>query len=327
MFDKLTPVPIKNSKHRNLMIFSMSWFLIGTWIDASAHSYLNGDLESFFTPWHAVLYSGYAFSVLSTMYIKNSIKDYRIDIGVLGAVIFGIGGGLDLLWHTFLGIEQGVEPLVSPSHLMLFLGAFLMLAYVFASRPNKETLDTPAVITVGAAFSLITFITQFLHPYLNVGEFFWYGIEELAAGSLFFQALLASMIFVFIIRFKPTKNQIFIMYTMSFLYLSFHSVLGDLELMVAKLFWGVLFGYLGSQITDWYYNTESKQKMQIATSLVAGSYGLLFVLYLFASTIHFEQDMVWRFYGLGGLVTVPLLFGYMIGGLGVSPVTKEIINN
>ena len=138
MFDKLTPVPIKNSKHRNLMIFSMSWFLIGTWIDASAHSYLNGDLESFFTPWHAVLYSGYAFSVLSTMYIKNSIKDYRIDIGVLGAVIFGIGGGLDLLWHTFLGIEQGVEPLVSPSHLMLFLGAFLMLAYVFASRPNKE---------------------------------------------------------------------------------------------------------------------------------------------------------------------------------------------
>ena len=327
MFDKLTPVPIKNSKHRNLMIFSMSWFLIGTWIDASAHSYLNGDLESFFTPWHAVLYSGYAFSVLSTMYIKNSIKDYRIDIGVLGAVIFGIGGGLDLLWHTFLGIEQGVEPLVSPSHLMLFLGAFLMLAYVFASRPNKETLDTPAVITVGAAFSLITFITQFLHPYLNVGEFFWYGIEELAAGSLFFQALLASMIFVFIIRFKPTKNQIFIMYTMSFLYLSFHSVLGDLELMVAKLFWGVLFGYLGSRITDWYYNTESKQKMQIATSLVAGSYGLLFVLYLFASTIHFEQDMVWRFYGLGGLVTVPLLFGYMIGGLGVSPVTKEIINN
>ena len=47
MFDKLAPVPIKNSKHRNLMIFSMSWFLIGTWVDASAHSYLNGDLESF----------------------------------------------------------------------------------------------------------------------------------------------------------------------------------------------------------------------------------------------------------------------------------------
>ena len=327
MFDKLAPVPINNSKHRNLMIFSMSWFLIGTWIDASAHSYLNGDLETFFTPWHAVLYSGYAFSVLSTMYIKNSIKDYRIDIGVLGAVIFGIGGGLDLLWHTFLGIEQGVEPLVSPSHLMLFLGAFLMLAYVFASRPNKESLDTPAVITVGAAFSLITFITQFLHPYLNVGEFFWYGIEELAAGSLFFQALLASLIFVFIIRFKPTKNQIFMMYTMSFLYLSFHSVLGDLELMAAKIFWGVLFGYLASRITNWYYNSESKQKMQIATSLVAGSYGLLFVLYLFATSIYFDQEMVWRFYGLGGLVTVPLLFGYMIGGLGVSPVTKEIINN
>jgi len=283
MFDKLAPVPIKNSTHRKLLVFSMTWFLVGTWIDASAHSYLNGELESFFTPWHAVLYSGYAFSVLSTMYIKNSIKDYKIDIGVLGAVIFGIGGGLDLLWHTFLGIEQGVEPLVSPSHLMLFLGAFLMLAYVFASRPNQDYLDTPAVITIGAAFSLITFITQFLHPYLNV------------------------------------------MYFMSFLYLSFHSVLGDLQLMVAILFWGTLFGYLSSQITNWYYSTESKQKMQIATSLIAGTYGLLFVLYLFATSNYFEQDMVWRFYGLGGLVTVPLLFGYMIGSLGVSPITKEKI--
>ena len=327
MFDKFTPVQIKNSSHRKLLIFSMTWFLVGTWIDASAHSYLNTELESFFTPWHAMLYSGYAFSVLSTMYIKNSIKDYKIDIGVLGAVIFGIGGGLDLLWHTFLGIEQGVEPLVSPSHLMLFLGAFMMLAYVFASRPNQDILDTPAVITVGAAFSLIIFITQFLHPYLNVNEFFWYGIEELAAGSLFFHALLASLVFVFIVRFRPTKNQIFIMYTMSFLYLSFHSVLGDLELMVGKLFWGILFGFTSSLITNWYYNTESKQKMQIATALIAATYGLLFVLYLFAASVYFEQEMVWRFYGLGGLVTVPLLFGYMIGGLGVSPVTREIVKN
>ena len=327
MFDKLAPVPIKNPTHRKLLIFSMTWFLVGTWIDASAHSYLNVDLESFFTPWHAVLYSGYAFSVLSQAYVKTSIKDYSIDVGILGAVIFGIGGGLDLLWHTFLGIEQGVEPLVSPSHLMLFLGAFLMLAYVFASRPNQESLDTPAVITVGAALSLITFITQFLHPYLNVGAFLWSREEELAAGSLFFQALLASMVFVFIIRFRTTKNQIFIMYTMSFVYLSFHSVLGNLELMAAKVLWGIVFGYLASQISNWYHNTQNKQKMQIATSLVAGLYGLLFVLYLFSVSIYFEQDMVWRFYGLGGLVTVPLLFGYMIGSLGVSPVTKEIVSN
>ena len=202
-----------------------------------------------------------------------------------------------------------------------------MLAYVFASRPSQESLDTPAVITIGAALSLITFITQFLHPYLNVGAFLWSREEELAAGSLFFQALLASMVFVFIIRFRPTKNQIFIMYTMSFVYLSFHSVLGNLELMAAKVLWGIVFGYLASQITNWYYKTQNKQKMQIATSLVAGLYGLLFVLYLFSVSIYFEQDMVWRFYGLGGLVTVPLLFGYMIGSLGVSPVTKEIVSN
>jgi len=54
----------------------MTWFLIGTWIDSSAHIYLSQEIESFFTPWHAVLYSGYAFSVVSAAYVKNSIKDY-----------------------------------------------------------------------------------------------------------------------------------------------------------------------------------------------------------------------------------------------------------
>ena len=33
-----------------------------------------------------------------------------------------------------------------------------------------------------------------------------------------------------------------------------------------------------------------------------------------------------EFYGLGGLVTTPLLFGYMVGNLGVSPSTGETVS-
>jgi len=39
-----------------------------------------------------------------------------------------------------------------------------------------------------------------------------------------------------------------------------------------------------------------------------------------------EVDLTWRFYGLGGLVTTPLLFGYMVGNLGVSPNTGEVVH-
>jgi hypothetical protein len=60
---------------------------------------------------------------------------------------------------------------------------------------------------------------------------------------------------------------------------------------------GHLFGYLSSQITNWYYSTESKQKMQIATSLIAGTYGLLFVLYLFTASNYFEQIWFGDFMG------------------------------
>ena len=84
MFNKLSPTPITNQTHRRLLIFSMIWFFSGAWIDSSAHTYLIDDIETFFTPWHGVLYSGYAFSVLVVMYIKNKMKDYKFDIGVLG---------------------------------------------------------------------------------------------------------------------------------------------------------------------------------------------------------------------------------------------------
>ena len=88
MFNKLSPTTITNHTHRRLLIFSMIWFFSGAWIDSSAHTYLIDDIETFFTPWHGVLYSGYACSVLVAMYIKNKMKDYKFDVGVLGAVIF-----------------------------------------------------------------------------------------------------------------------------------------------------------------------------------------------------------------------------------------------
>ena len=60
MFNKLSPTPITNQTYRRLLIFSMIWFFSGAWIDSSAHTYLIDDIETFFTPWHGVLYSGYA---------------------------------------------------------------------------------------------------------------------------------------------------------------------------------------------------------------------------------------------------------------------------
>ena len=324
MFNKLSPVVITNQKDRNLFIVAMLWFFIGAWIDSSAHTYLIDDIETFFTPWHAVLYSGYAFSVLVAIYVKNKIKDYKFDIGVLGAVVFGIGGASDAVWHTLLGIETGVEPLVSPSHLMLFLGAFLMLDYVFTARPSTDKLDTASVVAVSTIYGLIMFITQFLHPYLQYGVFFSYD-DAFAAGTLFFQAMLAGIVFVYAIRFKMTSSQMFLLYFLSFVYVSVHSSLGDTGLMLLIIGIGAAYSFGVYSVTNWYYKTDHDRKIQVSTAMVASLYGLFFVVYLLILQAQNSYDITWRFYGLGGLVTTPLLFGYMVGNLGVNPRTGEVV--
>ena len=324
MFNKLSPVAITNQKDRNLFIVAMLWFFIGAWIDSSAHTYLIDDIETFFTPWHAVLYSGYAFSVLVAIYVKNKIKDYKFDVGVLGAVVFGIGGASDAVWHTLLGIETGVEPLVSPSHLMLFLGAFLMLDYVFTARPSTDKLDIASVVAVSTIYGLIMFITQFLHPYLQYGVFFSYD-DAFAAGTLFFQAMLASIVFVYAIRFKMTSSQMFLLYFLSFVYVSVHSSLGDTGLMLLIIGIGSAYSFGVYSVTNWYYKTDHDRKIQVSTAMVASLYGLFFVVYLLILQAQNSYDITWRFYGLGGLVTTPLLFGYMVGNLGVNPRTGEVV--
>ena len=324
MFNKLSPVTITNRKDRNLFIVAMLWFFIGAWIDSSAHTYLLDDIETFFTPWHAVLYSGYAFSVLVAIYVKNKIKDYKFDVGVLGAVVFGIGGASDAVWHTLLGIETGVEPLVSPSHLMLFLGAFLMLDYVFTARPSTDKLDTASVVAVSTIYGLIMFITQFLHPYLQYGVFFSYD-DAFAAGTLFFQAMLAGIVFVYAIRFKMTSSQMFLLYFLSFVYVSVHSSLGDTGLMLLIIGIGSAYSFGVYSVTNWYYKTDHDRKIQVSTAMVASLYGLFFVVYLLILQAQNSYDVTWRFYGLGGLVTTPLLFGYMVGNLGVNPRTGEVV--
>ena len=324
MFNKLSPTPITNQTHRRVLIFTMIWFFSGAWIDSSAHIYLIDDIETFFTPWHGVLYSGYIFSVLVVMYIKNTMKDYKFDIGVLGAVVFGIGGASDAIWHTLLGIETGVEPLITPSHLMLFLGAFLMLDYIFTSRPLKETLDNASIFSAATSYGLVLFITLFINPFLNVWTFIQRN-DELAAGSVILQAMLASFMFIYIIRFKVSPKQMSSIYLIAFIYISINTSLGELDRTVLICISGLIMSVLIYQITKWYQTTNNDRKIQVSAALVAGSYGLVFVLHLLAFSGINEIELSWRFYGLGGLITTPILFGYMLGNLGVSPTSGEVV--
>ena len=103
-------------------------------------------------------------------------------------------------------------------------------------------------------------------------------------------------------------------------------LLGDFQLLIGTLIAGVFIAFFINQIASWYYKTNHDRKIQISTSLVASLYGLTIVLYILLIEITGGYELSWRFYGLGGLVTTPLLFGYMVGNLGVSPSTGETVS-
>ncbi|HET8642135.1 MAG TPA: hypothetical protein VFM37_09360 [Pseudonocardiaceae bacterium] len=113
--------------------------MIGLQTDAWAHANIIDTIESFFTPWHAMLYGGFTALAAWTFWLalrrRSSTPRWWRDgwpagyaLGALGAVGFMAGGLADLAWHTIFGIEASLEIAFSPSHLLLAFSAILLLS-------------------------------------------------------------------------------------------------------------------------------------------------------------------------------------------------------
>ena len=59
-----------------LVVLSSLWLFTGLYLDGWAHNNIPDQIDSFFTPWHLVLYSGYAVSaaILGVSYLLNVRK-------------------------------------------------------------------------------------------------------------------------------------------------------------------------------------------------------------------------------------------------------------
>jgi hypothetical protein len=86
------------------------WLAVGLALDLWAHHHLAATLESFFTPWHAVLYTGFVIGavwLLSVQFRDGLPAGYGLSL--VGAGIFALGGFIDAVWHTLFGIEVDIE--------------------------------------------------------------------------------------------------------------------------------------------------------------------------------------------------------------------------
>ena len=156
------------------------WLMIGLLVDGWAHNNLD-ELETFFTPWHALFYSGFLVNAAWVGWlIFREWRKGRVGLaaipqgyhlGLLGVFIFGAGGVGDMLWHIIFGIEMNIEALLSPTHLLLFLGGSLIFASPFAAAWNSDDPagDAPtlrAFLPALASLTLMVSFTAFMNMYL-----------------------------------------------------------------------------------------------------------------------------------------------------------------
>jgi len=152
------------------------WFAIGLYVDGWAHNHGFTD-ETFFTPWHALLYSGMAatglyLAVQQMRYVGRGYawaralpKGYLLSL--VGVVAFFLGGGFDFLWHETFGFEANLEALLSPAHLLLAAsGALIITGPLRAAWARPGCAGTwrqlgPALLSLLILLSLLTFFTQY----------------------------------------------------------------------------------------------------------------------------------------------------------------------
>jgi hypothetical protein len=153
-----------------------SWLMIGLLIDGWAHR-TNAGLETFFTPWHAAFYSGFIAVAAWIIFLSTRKRmgmatgvpvGYRL--GIVGLVVFAVGGVTDMVWHLLFGVESSIDALISPTHLLLLTGGFLIGTSPIRScwhRPIGRDvgwkLAGPAVLATG----LITLLAQFFYMYAS----------------------------------------------------------------------------------------------------------------------------------------------------------------
>lgn len=157
------------------VVLLSGWMVGGIHLDAWAHHRIVATLETFFTPWHAVLYSG--FFALAALLMGRTLlgvrggRSWRValpagyGLSLLGTLFFLVGGVGDLLWHLAFGIEVDIEALLSPTHLLLALGAGLMVTGpVRATWARREGSLWPALVSLAYLLSLFTFFTAYASP-------------------------------------------------------------------------------------------------------------------------------------------------------------------
>ncbi len=227
-------------------------YVSGVYLDGWAHAHGLVD-RTFFTPWHAILYTGYlvnAIVLVATLVFNHAhgfAWQYAMPAGyefsLLGVPLFALAGIGDLLWHTLFGFEVNLETVLSPTHLLLALGGILIMGGPLRAALRRPTIPVqgnftstllhrwktllPMLLSLTSILSVFTFFTEFAHPFVTAGTVItFYSVEQaLGIASILLQTgLLMGISFLLIRRWQLPLGTLTLIFTLNG---SLMSVLAD----------------------------------------------------------------------------------------------------
>ncbi len=313
-------------------IFSL-WMVAGLHLDAWAHHTVG--VESFFTPWHAVLYSG--FAAVAAAIVGAVVYNYRqkgswktavptgYSLSLLGIGLFMAGGVGDLLWHTAFGIEENVEALLSPTHLLLAVGGSLIVTGPLRSiwqrkgRSAKLAQLLPALLSLALLWSMLTFFTSYANAFAETAlvqgsrpldEEIMFLLQGLGVAGILLQAsIMMAVILVAVQRWTLPVGSFLVLFTLS---LSLTSAIHEDFRLIGT---AVLGGIAAEILYRWLKpSSERIRPFRIFAALVPTA---LYILYF--ATLALTGGIWWTIHLWAGAIFLAGLSGWLLSYIFLPP--------
>jgi hypothetical protein len=146
------------------------WLMTGVFLDAWAH--ISGLPDSFWTPWHGVLYSGLTACgvfLFVARYAQRAgtrpVLARGYDMSLIGFGVAALGGVADAIWHTVFGVEFNVEAAVSPSHLIVAGGILLLVTGPMRAAWDRRAFGFTAALSTLYGISILAVIVDYANPF------------------------------------------------------------------------------------------------------------------------------------------------------------------
>jgi hypothetical protein len=330
-------------------------FAFGLYLDGWAHNHDMVD-NTFFTPWHAALYGGFAIVGLCLVgsHFYNTMHGYAwtkaLPRGYMPAAfavfLFAFGGLADMGWHIAFGIETNTEALLSPSHLLLAVSIFTILSAPFNAawqrrgQPQSWYNWLPLLLSASMILSIISFfiqfvgmteITQLLMGRRPSGETWWTNSVTIAAIMLN-TGTMTGLFLLMLRRWRLPFGAITVMLFINTMLMVWMNVQYDAE----YLYYGLSFVLAGLLLDALIFWLKPNPEKTFANRIIGAAiplviaFALMATLYLYSFYLHDNYPMVmsqtglwWRIHMWMGVPVISGALGVLISYLVYPPAIPQ----